>query len=223
VDVTGYASDRKFHVDVTENEGDLRIQEVKSAVSVKVVGVYIVSYRIEIEAPEGASLKINGDDGNYIVKNVNGAISIHADDANVQLTGCKGDKFTFRMDDGDVRMDQARGSLDINGDDLDASFANAAFTNIIADIDDGDLNIETSLDNTGNYSFRSEDGSISLTVTKGGGEFFVRRDDTHVVTQGNFSTLEDTENYKRVALADGSAKVNIRAEDGRVRLIQSPR
>ena len=223
VDVTGYASDRKFHVDVMETGGDLKIQEVKSAMGVKVVGMYTVSYRIEIEAPEGASLKFNGDDGHYTIKNVNGAIQIHADDADVDLTGCKGNKFVFRMDDGDVRMDQGRGSLDIEGDDLDATISNAAFTEILADIDDGSLIIETSLDNKGNYSFRSEDGTIALTITKGGGEFFVRHDDTHVVTQGNFNTLEQSEDFKRVALADGSAKVNIRAEDGRVRLIQASR
>jgi hypothetical protein len=223
VDLKGYASDRKFHVDVMETAGDLMIQEVKSAISVKVVGVYVVSYRIEIEAPEGASLKVNGDDGHYTIKNVNGAIQIRADDADVDLTGCKGDKFVFRLDDGDIRMDQGRGSLDIEGDDLDAAFSNAAFTDILADIDDGDLIIETSLDNKGNYSLRSEDGSISLTVTKGGGEFFVKHDDTHVVTQGNFNTLEQSEDYKRLALADGSAKVNIRAEDGRIKLIQASR
>jgi len=221
--VKGYASSRNFRVDVSESDGNLRIQEVRSAASIQVVGTYILSYHIEIEAPEGVSLKIDGDDGHYTIKNVNGAIQIHADDADVQLAGCKGDKFVFRMDDGDVRMDEARGSLDVKGDDLDAYFYNAAFTDIVADVDDGDLVIETSLDNKGNYSLQSEDGSIALTITKGGGEFLVRHDDTHVVTQGNFNTLETDEHYKRVALADGSAKVNIRAEDGRVRLIQSPR
>jgi hypothetical protein len=222
VNAKGFTSDRNFHVDVTEDNGNLKIQEVKTSVNVS-VGIYMESYRIEIEAPEGASLNVHGDDGNYFIKNVNGSIEIHADDADVELAGCKGDKFRFRMDDGDVRMDQARGSLDVEGDDLDAHFYNANFTNIVASIDDGDLIIETSLDNKGNYSFRSEDGTIALTVTKGGGEFSVRHDDTHVVTQGDFKTLEKDEDFTRVVLADGSAKVSIRAEDGRVKLMQSSR
>jgi hypothetical protein len=223
VDVKGYASDQNFHMDVTENNGDLKIQEAKSAISVKVVGTYIVSYRIEIEAPEGASLKVVGDDGHYSIKNMNGTIQVDADDADVDLVGCKGDKFVFRMDDGDVRMDQGHGSLDIKGDDVDAFFYNATFTDIVASMDDGDLTVETSLDNKGSYSLRSEDGTIALTITKGGGEFSIMHDDTHVVTQGNFKTLEDHEDFKRLALAEGSAKVNIRAEDGRVRLIQAAR
>jgi hypothetical protein len=223
VNAKGYVSNRNFHVDVTEENGNLRIQEQKSSVNVTVVGVYIETYRIEIEAPEGASLKVRGDDGTYFIKNVNGAIEVHADDADVELAGCKGDKFRFRMDDGDIRMDQGRGTLDIEGDDSDAHIYNAAFTNVEASIDDGDLIIETSLDDKGNYSFRSEDGTIVLTVTKGGGEFSVRHDDTHIATLGEFKKLEDHEKFSRYALADGVAKVDIRAEDGRIKLVHAPR
>jgi len=223
MEVKGYASNRNFRVDVTENGGDLEIQEVKSAGSVNAVSAHAVSYRIDIEVPEGASLKINGDDGSYNIKNVNGAIQVDADDADLELTGCQGNKFIFRIDDGHVRMDRGRGSLDIEGDDVDAFFYNAAFTNIAADIDDGDLVIETALDNKGNYSLHSNDGSIALTVIRGGGEFSIKHDDTHVVTQGNFKTLEDTKHFTRVALEDGTAQVNIRAEDGGVKIVEAIR
>lgn len=216
-------SDRAFKVDVTAEGGDLKIYEMKSNTNISVVSSYMETYRIEIEAPEGASLNIRGDDGNYFIKNINGSIQVSADDADVELADCKGDKFKFRMDDGDVRMDRGRGSLDIHGDDLDAAIYNGAFTSVTAGLDDGDLIIETALDNKGNYSFRSEDGTIALTVTRGGGEFVIHHDDTHVVTQGNFKTVEDDDTFTRVTLADGSAKVDIRAEDGRVKLMQASR
>jgi hypothetical protein len=218
VTVKGWGSSSEdFRVDVEETSGDLRIRERQSRTEIA-IGYYKEEYRVEIEAPEGVSLTIRGDDGDYYIKNINGSISASTDDADVELSGCKGDRFSFRLDDGDLRMDSGKGSLDIDIDDADVNIRNGQFTSIHAESDDGDLIIETSLSNQGEYMFRSQDGLVSLNITAGGGDFDIHHDDGHVQTQGDFKLTYESENRTRLSLANGSAKVTVRGDDARVRL-----
>jgi hypothetical protein len=213
-----FGGDQEFRVDIVEENGNLRLREKRTGTSVGVVGVYNEKYRIEIEAPEGMSLVIRGDDGDYYIKNVNGSMELSLDDADVELADCKGDKFRFRLDDGDLKMDQGKGSIEIDGDDSDVAIYNAKFNSIHADVDDGDLRIETSLDNNGQYFFESQDGLIALTVMSGGGEFDIRHDDGHIDTQGGFDVISKGEKTTRLSLPKGSAKINMRADDANIRL-----
>src|SRR5688500_7489717 len=102
-----------FRVEVNAENGDLRIREQQNSLNSGFITYTKEEYRIEIEAPEGASLTIRGDDGDYYIKNINGDISMSLDDADAELAGCKGKSFTFRLDDGDIRMDKGSGALDI--------------------------------------------------------------------------------------------------------------
>lgn len=210
--------DENFRVDVAEENGNLSIEEKQGSARVSIVGYYNEEYKIELEVPEGVSLKVRGDDGDYYIKNINGSILLNLDDADAELAGCKGDNFEFRLDDGDIRMDQGKGKLEIVGDDADVEIYKANFSSIRADIDDGDLIIETSLADNGDYFIESQDGTISLNITGGGGEFDIRHDDANVITEGDFKTLEESENETRVSLASGSAKVTVKADDARVKL-----
>jgi hypothetical protein len=216
--VTFGDDNQQFAVEVTESSGDLKIRERRKGNTIGVIGVYNERYRIEIEAPEGMSLAVRGDDGDYFIKNVNGSMDMSLDDADVELAGCGGNKFAFRLDDGDLRMDQGKGSFDVDGDDSDVQVYNAAFKSIHADIDDGNLRIETSLDDKGVYELTSEDGTIAMTILSGGGEFDIHHDDGSVDTDGGFKTLEKSEHATRMVLASGSAKVSLRGDDARIRL-----
>jgi hypothetical protein len=215
--VYNYSGD--FSVDVEAEGGNLKIREHQSGTMVGVIGYFREDYKIEIEAPEGASLVIHGDDGDYYIKNVNGEISMNIDDADAELAGCKGNKFTFRIDDGDIRMDSGSGSLEVDADDADVSIYHANFSSIYADVDDGDFIIETSLANDGKYSLNSQDGSISMTVTGGGGEFDIRHDDGDVLADSQFKTNEESETRTKVSLANGSARVSMRIDDAKVKLM----
>jgi hypothetical protein len=213
-----YNSSGEFRVDVDAEGGDLKIRERQSGTMVGIIGYYREDYRIEISAPEGVSLVIHGDDGDYYIKNVNGAITMSLDDADAELSECKGNKFSFRIDDGDIRMDSGKGSLEVDADDADVSIYHASFTSIEADVDDGDLIIETSLVNDGRYSLNSEDGSISMTITGGGGEFDIRHDDANVLADSGFKTNEESDSRTRLSLDKGTAKVSIRIDDAKVKL-----
>lgn len=213
-----HSSRDEFRVDITTVDGNLKIKEEQRTFSGGIITYYKEEYRIDIEAPEGMSLIVRGDDGDYFIKNVNGRISMNVDDADVELTSCKGSQFEFRIDDGDIRMDGGRGSLQIDADDADVEIAGASFSAIDANMDDGDLILETSLADNGIYTFDSQDGLVALTVTNGGGTFDVRHDDGNVIYNGDFETHHESEDRTKLKLRSGSAKVLVYADDARVKL-----
>lgn len=212
--------EEKFYVEVTESDGDLSIREKSGSTHVSMVGYYHEDYRITIEAPAGVSLVIRGDDGDYFIKEVDGSIELDLDDADVELTGCKGSNFKVKLDDGDLTMDTGKGILDLDMDDADVKIKSAAFNKIMADIDDGDFIVETSLSENGDYYISAQDGLVSMTVLGGGGKFDIRHDDARVITEGSFDTVEKSDDRTRLTLANGNANVSIRADDARVRLIR---
>lgn len=211
--------DEEFRVGVEEVGGSLDIKEYHRSVNVGIVGYSYEKYTIAIEVPEGMSLHIKGDDGDYLIKSVNGAIDVSLDDGDLELVACKGNAFSFRLDDGDIRMDEGRGTLDVDADDADIVIQKGSFSTISANMDDGDFIIQTSLTDNGSYHIDAQDGLVSLTVLSGGGYFDIRHDDGRVLTEGNFNITEQSENRTSLTLAKGSAKVQIRADDARVRLI----
>ncbi|HMJ69618.1 MAG TPA: DUF4097 family beta strand repeat-containing protein [Cyclobacteriaceae bacterium] len=208
----------EFSVDIDENDGNITIRERSNSTQVGIVGYHNEHYTIKIQAPKGVSLIINGDDGDYFIESIDGAIDADLDDADVELISCNGDDFRFKLDDADIKMDKGRGSLEIDGDDTNIQIKDAAFTKISADIDDGDFVVETSLADTGDYYINMQDGRVVFTVISGGGRFDIRHDDTSVRADGNFSAVEETEDRSRFTLTSGNAKVDIRADDGSIRL-----
>lgn len=208
----------EFRVVVEEADGGLLIREQKDETTSGIITYRTVEYRIEIAAPEGASLIVRGDDGDYFIKNVNGEISLMVDDADVQLADCKGSRFSLRVDDGNLRMDGGKGELTLEADDADIHISNGHFESIIAEVDDGDLTIETSLSNNGDYVLETEDGTVELRVTQGGGTFSIRHDDTNISFTESFQQVEKDEHFRKLTLAGGNASVRIRADDGSIKL-----
>lgn len=209
----------EFRVDVSEEGGNLIIEEISSSVTVTMVGYINEKYTINIEAPQGISIIVKGDDGDHFITNIQGAISLTLDDGDAELRGCKGNDFKFRMDDGDLTMDGGGGKLDVDFDDGDLEIRNGSFSSIFAKMDDGDFILETSLANDGQYDIRAQDGSVALTILSGGGDFDIRHDDGRVITDGgSFNLKEKSESKTFLTLDKGNAKVYIRMDDGRVRL-----
>ena len=209
---------RDFYVDVEERGGDLFIREEPKTGIVISVGYMREEYEIIIEAPEGVSLVIKGDDDDYIIRNINGSIFLNIDDGDAELIGCSGNHFEFEIDDGDIEMDEGKGFLYIKADDADVYIQNGKFDDITATLDDGDLIIETSLADNGSYSFRVDDGTIELYISDGGGEFDIRHDDARISSSREFILIEKDENETFLELPNGTARVKVRADDARVRL-----
>lgn len=210
--------EQEFGVDISEANGNLSIKERSGSGSLGVVGYINEKYTINIEAPEGVSLVVRGDDGDYYIRSVHGSMDLNVDDADVELTECKGNDFKFRIDDGKISMDEGRGTLDVTADDADVKIQNGQFSKIMAEMDDGDFIIETTLAENGDYYIDAQDGLISFSVLSGGGNFNIRHSDARVYTEGLFEELERSDRRTTLKLPKGNARVEIHADDARIRL-----
>lgn len=218
VEYSGFSwGDNDFEVEVQETDGNLDIIE-RSESTITIVGSMREKYEITIEAPYGVSLEIDGDDDHYYLRKINGAISLDLDDADVELTDCKGKNFEFIIDDGNLSMDQAAGKLSLKSDDADITIKNAQFSEIFADVDDGDLYLETGLSDNGDYEFRGDDSDIELVISSGGGTFQVRHDDGHIRSTSSFIIKEENEGSAVLKLNNGNAKIYINTDDASIRL-----
>lgn len=206
-----------FKVEVKEENGNLRIREHKKG-STTMVSNTKEEYQIIIEAPQGVSFTLKGDDGDFTVKNVNGALRLHMNDATIDLADCAGNQFDFRVNDGKIKMDQGKGSLVIDANDAQVNIDNGKFNSVKATVNDGDLAITTSLTDNGDYAMNANDGRVELTITAGGGTFDVRHADGSVDADGNFKTIQKSENQTRLSLPNGSANVRLKVEDGHIDL-----
>ncbi|MGK7391713.1 MAG: DUF4097 family beta strand repeat-containing protein [Candidatus Cyclobacteriaceae bacterium M2_1C_046] len=209
--------DKNFDVEVKEQNGDLLIAE-RNEGSVTVMGSINEDYNIYIEAPIGVSLKLQGDDDDYIIQNINGSITLNADDGNAEFLNCGGKYFDFDLDDGDIKMDGAAGELRLNADDADIIIKNASFNIIEVDLDDADLLIETSLAANGKYEFNGDDSDFELVVISGGGKFDIRHDDGSVRSSKSFTVIEENEDRTILELGKGNAMIYFNTDDASIRL-----
>ena len=170
----------KFKIVVTEKDGHLVIREESERRISITIGSYSETYKIVIEVPSTVSLKLRGDDDDYIIKRIHGKISVDGDDGDVEISHCKSKKITIDLEDGDVEIADGIGNLIVDLDDGDLTTVNSKFSNVDITVSDGYLDIETSLYNEGMYQFRTDDGDVKLNITNGGGVFEVRHDDGRV-------------------------------------------
>ena len=218
VESRGSSSRRRFDVEVENRGGDLYINERRGSGTSVTIGYSRIDYTILVELPQGASLRVKGDDDDYEVKNVNGAINMQVDDGDIELTDCKGNDFEFDMEDGDLRMDGGSGKIFVSLDDGDADIQNGKFEEVEMRVEDGTIILETSITNNGTYEIRADDARIDFVVLSGGVEFTVTKDDGSVRASSEFETIRESDYRSELRLKGGDADVQIRTNDGRVRL-----
>lgn len=214
------SSRRSFEMEVEEKSGNLYLTE-RSKSSGWNVGYYRLDYEITIELPMNASLKIDGEDDDYVIKSVNGSIRLQTEDGDVELLDCNGSDFEIELEDGDLRMDGGEGSLYIDVEDGDVDVRNGSFDKLEISTEDGDVIIETKLEDNGAYDIDGEDATIELVVLNGGGEFNISKDDARVSASKDFELLRETDSRVSYRLENGDADVRIRTSDGRVRLTRN--
>jgi len=208
---------REFTVEVDPRGDDLYIQEFKRS-NATTMGYYSVDYTIEIKAPHGVSLDIKGDDDNYKLTAINGEISINADDADVVLKNCQGNRFFFDLDDGDITMDRGQGQLTARMDDGDIEIMNASFEKIDYRGDDGDVALQTSIGPNAMYKFSGDDSTFDIVITQGGGTFTINHDDGNIDFDNNFRLVDKDKERTVLSLTGGRGKIIISGDDIRVNL-----
>jgi putative adhesin len=208
---------REFRVDVEHREGDLYINEYEKN-STAVMGYVSTDYKIVIRAPYGSNLDIKGDDDEYQFSDINGEITVKADDGNVTLKNCQGNRFFFDLDDGDVTMDQGKGQLTARMDDGDINVINATFQSIDYRGDDGKVAIETSIGPSAIFKFSGDDTTFDLVITRGGGTFTINHDDGKIDYDNNFRLMDKSGDRTVLSLTGGRGKIIISGDDIRVNL-----
>lgn len=218
-EIRGASSRRSFEMEIEEKSGDLFIKEIKRSTS-WTVGYYRLDYEINIEMPKNGSLRIDGEDDNYLIQSVDGSIQISTEDGDVEIIDCHGDDFEIEMEDGDLELDGGTGSLYISMDDGDADVTRGKFNDVEIRIEDGDIILETALGDQGRYRMDGDDADMELVVLSGGGDFNISKDDGRVSASSDFDLIKETDYRVEYKLGTGKAEVSIRTNDGRVRLVK---
>ncbi|MFT6828358.1 MAG: hypothetical protein ACI9Z3_000797 [Roseivirga sp.] len=219
VETRGFSSGRnEFRFDVEDRAGNLYLTERRRGGVTLQVGYSRTDYTIDIELPRGVSLKIQGEDDDYVIRNIDGKISIETEDGDIEVIDCFGSDFQFKLEDGDLKVDGGNGSISIDIEDGDVDIRKGNFDRIEVDVQDGNIILETAILDNGIYDIKAEDARIDFVVLKGGGEFLVLKDDGSLRTSSDFETLQESDHRALVKLPGGNAKIEIRTDDGRVRL-----
>ena len=217
--IRGASSRRSFEMEIEEKSGDLFIKERKRTNN-WTVGYYRLDYEITIEMPKNGSLRIDGEDDNYLIQSVDGSIQISTEDGDVEIIDCHGDDFEIEMEDGDLELDGGTGSLYISMDDGDADVTRGKFNDVEIRIEDGNIILETALDDQGRYGMDGDDADMELVVLSGGGDFNISKDDARVSASSDFDLVRETDYRVEYKLGAGKAEVSIKTNDGRVRLVK---
>lgn len=222
VEVKGFTigKQNRFSVEVTERAGDIEIREKPRDFGNRGINIGYVDeeYSIIIEAPQGASLEIEGDDDAYEISGINGSIRMETDDSDILVRRCEGDLFRFDFDDGEFLMIGGRGELRMSYDDGEADIRNANFEWMNIDTDDGSIILSATLAENSDYTFTTDDGRVNLTVLGGGGNFRIDHDEVRVYASSAFEEIRDDDTYNEYRLPGGNAKVRIETDEGDIRL-----
>jgi hypothetical protein len=219
VETRGFSAGRnEFRFDAEDRAGNLYLTERRRGGVTMQVGYSRTDYTIDIELPRGVSLKIKGEDDDYVIRNVDGKISMETEDGDIEVIDCFGSDFQFKLEDGDLKVEGGNGSISVDIEDGDIDIRKGNFDRIEIDVQDGNMILETVIADTGIYDIKAEDARIDFVVIKGGGEFLVLKDDGSLRTSSDFETLQESDHRALVKLPGGNAKVEIRTDDGRVRL-----
>lgn len=221
LDIRGLSKSWKasdFDFEVYEENGNLRMRD--SEVMINSVGFisWDEHYLIRIEAPRSVSLSLRFDDDDVVVENIDGEISLSLSDGDAVLRDVHGDMFDLETDDGTIELIGGRGTLDISLDDGDILIRDGDFSEIMGRMADGDMEISTKLSDRGRYRLRADDGDIDFTVLGGGGEFHIDFDDGRARAGGGFEEIDKDDHYRLWRLKGGSARVDLRVNDGRISL-----
>ena len=217
--VKGVSSGRKsFQMEIERKGDDLQIRERSRGNFNVRFGYSRLEYDILVELPEGASIRVTGEDGDHFVKNVNGKIKMDSEDGDILVQDCKGSDFDFELEDGDLEIEDCSGKLYVESEDGEIKVRNGDFSDLQIETEDGRIAIETALQNGGSYNIRVDDAPVEFVVLNGGGEFSIRKSDASVRASSDFEQVYNSESKSEYKLPGGSADIKIRTEDGRVRL-----
>lgn len=213
-----FGSSNKFGMIVEEKNGNLTIREKPRDFGNRgIINTRMEKYIILIETPRSVNMNIRGDDEAYEISGIDGSIHLDADDADINMTDCNGDEFSFVLDDAGLRMDRGKGNLKLNIDDGNVRIGRGNFENINVDTDDSKLEITSRFYGNGHYKFDMDDADLRLNFA-GGGEVEINHDNATISTSREFEEVAKEDRKSVYRLPNGRAYIVIDSDDGNINL-----
>lgn len=196
-----------------------------------------VDMEIAINVPAWMPVNLQGNETDIVVAGVTSAVRAQSVSGDITVSG-GGDNVTLSSVEGDIRVDGARGTVDAQAVDGDVTLRNVTGAVSISGMDgdilldgvtatsarvttvDGNITFAGALTAGGSYAFKTHDGDITLRPVGAVNATF-----SVATWSGDFEsavpvTISGAQSGKRFTftLGDGSARVDLDAFDGAIRL-----
>lgn len=191
---------RSMNLDLTSDDGDIRITEVQGEMSLNTDDGDIILYDVNF-----TRLDVEIDDGDFRAENVkpvqsytNSIILINCDDGEIVLRNVETE------------------TIDMNLDDANVIMRDVTVTNITADLDDGDFEADISLGGNGRIRIWSDDGTVELWLPEQiSAQLNLFANGGRIRTNFPLDVERDEgESWVRDILGNGNANIRIETSDG---------
>lgn len=191
---------RNMNLDLTSDDGDIRVTDVQGEMSLNTDDGDIILYDVNI-----TRLDVDIDDGDFRAENVkpvqsypNSIIFVTCDDGEIVLRNVETE------------------TIDMNLDDANVIMRNVTVTNLTADLDDGDFEADITLGDNGRIRIWSDDGTVELWLPEQ-----INAQLNLFAYSGRIRTnfpvdvnRDEGESWVRDILGNGNANIRIETSDG---------
>ncbi|MBT8232038.1 MAG: DUF4097 domain-containing protein [Bacteroidia bacterium] len=226
----------KVKLDIEGDDDDYDITGINGDIKMETEDGEIVIY--DCASPR---LNIKADDANIALANLNTEFKTRFEDGEINIHNCELPLLDLVMDDGDLNfknghsvdtkiktadgdiyLNEVKGDLELVLDDGDAYINELWSQNVDIKGYDGNVEIGVHLNADSNYKIKMDDGDIDINLLSGGGKIEIRCDDGNINARSNaYDYITDEDHYKLLETKIiGTARMDIRIEDGDVRLTQ---
>ncbi len=178
----------------------------------------------DAELADGAVplVEVTVEDGDLTVNGLQGELEARSEDGNVRLRGCGACRATIRTADGDVEVRDYAGALTVEAEDGDLELRGVQSGALTLTTADGDVDLALVPGGRLNLEVRTADGDVTVRLPPGlGVEYVVSTADGAV--RLDLPGVDETNrgrNHASGRLGDGSGRLSVRTDDGRVTLLQ---
>jgi DUF4097 and DUF4098 domain-containing protein YvlB len=179
-----------------------------------------VRVHVEIRAPRRSDLEVSSEDGPVRVTGFEGELRLSTEDGSLSVTDCSG-RIRASSEDGSVELRKIAGEVRADVEDGDL-WIEGAPSLVIADAEDGDivLRLEPGTTMAAGWSIHTRDGSIRIEVPPGfAADLDVRVDDGSIRADQPAMSGAISEGELRFELGPGGHRLQIRSQDGSIRLL----
>lgn len=139
----GWSKSTGFKVDFQQEGNKISvIAHEPRRVNVGISSYREYEYRFTIKAPGYLDLNLEGEDGDVVIGDWTGSISLDLEDGDVELSNIDAPRTELTLEDGDLEIDGIRGHLDIELEDGDVEIFDCETERGRIRAEDGDITVD---------------------------------------------------------------------------------